>query len=199
MKARAAFIALCVPIAASCGLLSPVKIETRKEVLSQIPTHLPQATTRAATLLILAPRTHPAYDTTQMAYTTEPHQIAYFAWNEWGETPAQMIQPLMVKTLQQARYFGAVLSPPYMGRYTYALRTEILELKQDFTSEPAVLQLAMRFELTRWGANEVVAAKEISLSEPMLGRTPSAGVVAANNAMVSALRQLAQFVLEKAG
>ena len=36
--------------------------------------------------------------TTQMAYSTEAYQIAYFAKNEWAETPSQMIQPLIVKT-----------------------------------------------------------------------------------------------------
>ena len=198
MKARPALVAVCMALAA-CGLLKPVDVETRKEILSQIPTQLPQGRTREATLLVLAPQTHATYDTTQMAYATEPHEVAYFAWNEWGETPAQMIQPLMVKTLQQARYFSAVLSPPYMGRYTYALRTEILELKQDFTSEPATLRLAMRFQLTRWASNQVVATKEVSLREPMLEKTPAGGVAAANNAVAGALRQLAEFLLEKAG
>ena len=197
MKRGAIFIFLCVAAVSSCALLTPVKFDVRQEVLDRIPADLPQAKTSAASLLVLAPDTHPVYDTTQMAYVIEPYKVAYFSRNEWGETPAQMIQPLIVRTLQQTRRFSAVLDPPYMGRYTYALRTQIVELKQDFTSEPAALHLSMRFELTRWAANQVFASKEISVREPMLEKTPYAGVVAANNAMEGALRQLAQFVVEK--
>lgn len=197
MKRGAIFIPLCAAAVSSCALLAPVKFDVRQEVLSRIPAELPRGRTTPASLLVLAPDTNPVYDTTQMAYVLEPYKVAYFSRNEWGETPAQMIQPLIVQTLQQTRHFSAVLDPPYMGRYTYALRTQIVELKQDFTSEPAALQLSMRFELTRWAPNQVFASKEISVREPMLEKTPYAGVVAANSAMEAALRQLAQFVVEK--
>lgn len=191
-------VALCVSILSSCGLLSPVKIETKKDVLNKIPTDLPKEKTRAASLLILIPETKPIYDTTQMAYTIQPYQIAYFSQHEWGETPSQMIQPLIVQTIQNTQYFSAVLSQPHFGRHTYALRTEILELKQDFTSDPATLQLAMRFQLSREATNQVIATKELSAREPMLEKTPYAGVVAANDATAKLLRELARFIVEKA-
>jgi cholesterol transport system auxiliary component len=134
-----------------------------------------------------------------MAYTTQAYQVAYFSRNEWAETPSQMIQPLIVKTLRNTHYFSEVLSPPYFGRYTFALRTEILELKQDFTSEPAMLQLAMRFDLSREATDQVIATKELSVREPMMERNPYAGVVAANEAIAKVLRELARFIIEKAG
>jgi cholesterol transport system auxiliary component len=199
MKRGAILMGVCLASLSSCALLSPVKIDAHKEVLSRIPVDLPQARTTPASLLVLAPDANPVYDTTEMAYAIEPFQVAYFSRSEWGETPAQMIQPLIVRTLQKSHRFSAVLSPPYMGRYTYALRSRIVELKQDFTSEPAALQLSLRFELTRWAANEAFASIDISLREPMLEKNPNAGVVAANNAMAEALRQLARFVVEKTG
>jgi cholesterol transport system auxiliary component len=140
----------------------------------------------------------PAYATTQMAYSTQAYQIAYFSKNEWAETPSQMIQPLIVKTLRNTHYFSEVLSPPDFGRHTFALRIEILELKQDFTSEPAMLQLAMHIYLSREATNQIVATKELSVREPMPERNPYAGVVAANEAMPKLLRELAKFVVEKA-
>jgi cholesterol transport system auxiliary component len=197
MKARAIAVALWVPLLACCGLLKPVTIDTKKEVLSQVPGGLPAGKTRAATLLVLEPETTAEFDTTQMAYRIEPYQVAYFSHNEWEETPSRMIQPLIAKTLQQSRYFSEVASPPFMGRYTYALRTEIVELTQDFTSEPATLRLAMRFHLARREGDALIATKEIVVREAMGEKTPYAGVVAANSAVASALRQLAQFVLEK--
>jgi cholesterol transport system auxiliary component len=188
----------CVVLFSGCTLFSPVNIDTKKYVLNNIPLDLPSEETHSATLLVLVPETMPAYATTQMAYSTEAHQIAYFSKNEWAQTPSQMIQPLIVETLRNTHYFSEVLSPPYFGRHTFALRIEILELKQDFASEPAMLQLAIRIDLSREATNQVVATKELSVQEPMPQRNAYAGVVAANEAMSKLLRELATFVVEKA-
>jgi len=194
---RPALIA-CVVFLSGCTLFSPVNIDTKKYVLNKIPLDLPNEGTHPATLLVLVPDTIPAYATTQIAYSTQAYQIAYFSKNEWAATPSQMIQPLIVKTLRNTHYFSEVLSPPYFGRHTFALHVEILELKQDFTSEPAMLQLAMRIYLSREATNQIVATKELSVREAMPERNPYAGVAAANEAMEKLLRELAKFVIEKA-
>jgi len=194
---RPALIA-CAVLFSGCSLFSPVNVDTKKNVLNNIPLDLRNERTHPATLLVLEPETTPAYATTQMAYSTQAYQIAYFTKNEWAETPSQMIQPLIVQTLQNTHYFSEVLSPPDFGRHTFGLRIEILELKQDFTSEPAMLRLAIRITLSRDATNQVVATQELSVSQPMSEKTPYAGVVAANEAMPKLLRELAEFVVEKA-
>jgi cholesterol transport system auxiliary component len=196
-RGRPALIA-CVAFFSGCTLFSPVNVDTKKNVLNNIPLDLHSERTRPATLLVLEPETTPAYATTQMAYSTQTYQIAYFTKNDWAETPAQMIQPLIVQTLRNTHYFSEVLAPPDFGRHNFVLHSEILELKQDFTSEPAMLQLTMRISLIRDATNQVVATKELSVSQPMSGRDPYAGVVAANEALPKLLRGLAEFVVEKA-
>jgi cholesterol transport system auxiliary component len=195
---RMTMVAVCLSLCSGCALLSPVKIGTQKNVLNKVPIDVPSEKTRPATLLVLAPKTNVIYDTTQMAYTTEAYQIGYFSQNEWAETPSQMIQPLIVQTIRNTGFFSEVVSPPHFGRHTFALRTEIQELKQDFTSDPATLQLAMRFDLSREATNKVNATKELSVQEPMREKTPHAGVVAANDAMAKLLRELAKFIVDKA-
>jgi cholesterol transport system auxiliary component len=195
---RATFIVLCVVLFSGCALLSPVKTDTKKYALNDIPLDLSSERTQSATLLVLVPETEPLYATAQMAYTTQAYQIAYFSQNEWAETPSQMIQPLIVETLRHTHYFSDVLSSPDFGRHTFTLRSEILEIKQDFTSEPAMLQLTMRFYLSREATNQVIATKELSVHEPMRERNPYAGVVAANEAVAKLLRKLARFVVDRA-
>ena len=194
---RPALIA-CVMLFSGCTLFSPINIDTRINVLSNIPLDLPSERTHSATLLVLVPETMPAYATTQMAYSTEPYQIAYFTKNEWAATPSQMIQPLIVAAVRNTRYFSEVLSPPDFGPHTFALRIEILELKQDFTSQPAMLQLAMHISLSRETTNQIVASEQLRVSEPMAEKSPDAGAAAANEAMPKLLRELAKFVVEKA-
>src|SRR6476646_1095177 len=99
---------LCVVLLSACSLFSPVKTETRKSLLDSVPLETPSEKTREATLLVLIPETAPVYATTQMAYTTEAHQVAYFSQNEWAATPSQMIQPLIVETLRNTHLFSAV-------------------------------------------------------------------------------------------
>ena len=193
-----ALCSLCVVFLSGCTLFSPVTTETTKFVLASLPHDPPAEQTHEATLVVLVPETAPLYATTQMAYSTGPYQIAYFSRNEWAATPSQMMQPLIVETLRDTHSFSDVMSPPDFGRHTFALRTEILELKQDFTSEPATLRLAMRISVSRESTNQVIGTRELSAQEPMTERDPQAGVAAANKAMVTLLHELAKFVVETA-
>ena len=198
MTAAATIGALCIVSLSACTMFRPVDVETKRYALSMIPDALPAEKTHPATLLVLVPETAPAYATTGMAYTIRKYQIAYFSQNEWVETPARMMLPLIVETLRRTHYFSAVRSPPEFGRQTFILHTEIIELKQDFTSDPAVLLLTMRVDLRHGTTNRLIATKELSVQEPLGERNPYAGVVAANEAVGRLLRELSRFVIENA-
>ena len=92
-----ACIASAASLLAGCSLLLPPRPEPVKAVLSEMPDDVPHEPGRAATLLVLLPEISPAYDTARMAYSVKLYQLAYFRDNEWAETPAQMIQPLLVQ------------------------------------------------------------------------------------------------------
>jgi len=189
-------VTACLAIT-GCALLStPPKVNIEKAVLTEVPLDPPQRTTRGDTVLVFPPKTTALYDTTQMAYSTQPHEVAYFSEREWGETPSQMLYPLVVRTLENTHAFRAVLTEPFAARYTYALRTEILELIEDFRSDSASLVLSLRFQLTDYGAKTLIATKEVSVREPMHERNSYAGVMAANEATAKALQQMAQYVLQ---
>ena len=192
-----AIAAVCLATA-SCALLSPPKHKpVEKAMLDQVPPDVPHRDSHSNTLLVFPPQTASIYDTKQMAYRTQPHEVAYFSEREWGETPSEMLRPLLVKTLEKTGAFDAVLTAPYTGRYTRALRTEILELMQDFTSQPATLVLTLRFQLTDYEGQQVLGTREVAVRKPIEQGTSYAGVVAANEATVEALRQVAAFALEK--
>jgi len=192
-------IALSGVVSASCALLRPAAVETHKEMLTKIPVGLPEGKTHPAILLVFPPETRAVYNTTQMAYATRPYEIAYFSRTEWGARPAQMLHPLLVRTLQKTGYFSAVVTPPFLGHYTHALRTEIVELQQDFSLEPATLRLALRVRLVAQAGNRIIATREIEVREPLPERTPHGGAVAANDATAKALKEVAEFVHAEAG
>ena len=181
--------------AASGCSFKPIDFEVRRELLSRLPADIPKAATLPGTLLVLGPEAARTYDTTQMAYSTRPHEIAYFARSEWAERPAQMLHRLLLRTLERTDRFRAVVGPPHPARVDYALRTELLELLQDFTQEPATARLAVRVELRDGASERVIAAREIEAREAMAERSPYAGAVAANEAASRLLAQVARYVI----
>jgi len=189
-------VIVTICLLSGCALIPPINEDTNKYVLNAIPQAIPGRSGRSTSVLVLAPQTSAEFATTKMAYTSQEYQIAYFAKNQWAATPSQMIHPLIVQTLRQSQYFSEVMSPPYFGIHTFELRTEILE--QDFTSEPAMLKVAMRVTLTRSATNEIVASRELAESQPMTAKDPYAGVLAANQVMPKLLRSVSQFVVEHA-
>lgn len=179
------------------GCLSPVQSDTTSTyVINTTPIHIPKKATRSATILVLQPETRPIYNTTQMAYTVKPYQVSYYARNQWAETPSQMIQPLIVQTLQNTHAFHAVVTPPYSGRYTYLLATQILKVQQNFLRCPSVFEVSVQAQLTRAATNQIIATKQFAVSVPIPHRTPYSGVIAANRATAIMLSELADFTLQ---
>lgn len=181
-------------IIAGCSLLAPPQPEPVKAVLSQLPDIIPHAHFRAVSLVVVPPTASPAYATTRMAYSERRYQIGYFRDHEWAEPPAQMIDKLLIQTLEQTGSFRSVLSPPDIGPGEYTLRTELLELIQDYSRAGPVLRLVLRAELLG-SSSRSVASTDIAVQEPIRERKPYAGVVAANAAVAKALQRVAEFVL----
>src|SRR5262249_29490783 len=140
--AASATLALSL-LASSCALMAPPSSPPGRAVLNELPSDFPTRGRNSSRLLVLPPEAASSYDTEQMAYSTGPHEIAYFREHEWSAVPAAMLFPLLTETMQRTGYFAAVLTPPYAGAYEYALRTKILELRQDFTSGTPVAVLSL--------------------------------------------------------
>lgn len=181
------------------GCLSSAKLPRQSNyVLKTLPSSVPQTRTRPVTIMVAVPDSTPVYNTTQMAYSTCPYQVNYYVNNRWADTPAQMLQPLMVKTLMQTHHFHAVVTPPFIGRYDYLLNTEVLQLQQNFTQCPAVLQFVIRAQMVRMSTGQVTATREFTAYEPMPERSPYGGAIAANRALSQILYELAEFSIRAA-
>lgn len=177
---------------------SPVRVNPSNQYLiKRIPCYVPTKRMRPIVLLISKPETRAIYNTTQMAYSLRPYQISYYGLNQWAAAPDEMLQPLLVQTMQNTHHFKAVVTPPYTGRYDYELNTEILELLQDYTCRAPVFRMTVRAQIIKTATNRVIATREFSVGQPMLQCSPYGGVYAANAATVEILQRIAMFGLEK--
>lgn len=191
-RALAAALAVALP---GCSL-APVDVGTRKAIISQLPPDVALSPAIEATLLVLPTTASAAYDTPEMAYSSSPYELAYFARNEWAEKPGHMLEGLIVRTIEATRRFRAVAVAPVATRAQFTLATELVELRQDFTGPP-LLRLVLHAEL-RDAKGQAIASRGFEAREPMAERSPQAGAVAANAAAARVLRDLARFTVEHA-
>jgi cholesterol transport system auxiliary component len=198
MRAAWAGALAAAVLSAGCVLFTPVKTATAIYVLDKVPAGLPAGAALHATLSVPMPDASPLYATRRMAYATQPHQVGYFTESEWALPPTQLIRPLLVETLRRSGRFDDVDAAAALPRGEFILRSELVEFTQDFTSQPAVFRLRMRFALERADSHRVAATRELSAIEPLRENTARAGAMAANDAVEQLLRELAAFAADSA-
>jgi cholesterol transport system auxiliary component len=104
-----------------------------------------------------------------------------------------MLSPLIVDTLQRTHYFTAVVTPPYLGEYEYALRTNVLMLRENFNSPTPYAEFALSAQLYFAENNQLIADQHWIARVPLTKVTPDEGARATNQAVAEVLKKLAQF------
>ncbi len=185
---------------AACSVFSPVKMEqTNTYVINTLPRLATKKPAHRITLMVMQPEAIQIYNTTRMAYSTQPYQVAYFSKSSWAVTPAQMLQSLLAQTLQNTHYFYAVSSASSIGYYDYVLNMQLLQFEQRFFAHSSDVIITLRVQLIKSASNQVVAAKQFTVIEAAPENTPYGGVVAANRATANILAQIARFCVSVQG
>ncbi|MCC2666671.1 MAG: hypothetical protein K0S63_587 [Gammaproteobacteria bacterium] len=186
---------IAVFLLSACSVFSPVKNEpVNSYVLNTLPKIHPQKSRHQITVLVTQPTTSDINNTTQMVYTIGQHQVAYFAKNRWADTPAQMLQSLLIQTLQNTKYFYAEL-PPALARYHYVINTQLLQFEQQFFMHSSDVVISLRVQIIKTNNDKIIAAKQFTVREPAPENTPYGGVVAANQAAAKLTAQVVKFCL----
>ncbi len=179
-----------------CTLFSPVKNAPQNTyIINKINPNTLHAEPTHLTLLVNAPQTTPAYNTTQMAYMTCPYQFSYFSKNSWIDTPAEMLLPLIVQSLQNTCHYHAVVIPPFSGQYDLVLNTQLIKLQQQFLTCPSRAHIVLRAQLVNANTERVISSCQFDVSAAAPEQNPYGGVIAANCATAQLLAQLTQFCL----
>lgn len=178
----------------SCSFFSPVKTEAEKNyVLYAIPC-VKTAKSSHKTILVLPPESTSIFDTPDMAYSLSPCEIAFYAKNRWADTPANMLQPLIVESLQRTNCFHAVVGSSFTGLVHYALYTKIIKLEHDYWPCSSQVNVVVRFQIVDVAKNSILASKQFCILERAPQNNPKGGVIAANCAVAKILKMMVQFV-----
>ncbi len=141
----------------------------------------------------------PGFDTSDMAYMRQPHQLEYFARHRWVDAPARMLDPLLVRAAAQSGLFRNVVEAGSGARVDLRLESKLLHLQQVCRLEPSELQLALRVTLIDMASGRVIASRSLSVDEPIAEPRPYAGVQAANRAVARLMKGLQDFLGAQVG
>ena len=167
----------------------------KEYMLDTMPKNIAKKPRHHKSMYVPIPQASTVYNTTLMAYQEKAHEISYFAKNRWAATPAQMLQPLIIDTLQKTQYFRAVGGNGTTGNYDYMLNTQILAFQQEFYTHRSVVKVTLRAQIVKISTNKIIAVKEFSVVEPAPYYAPYGGVIAANRATSKILTQLAKWTV----
>jgi len=180
-----------------CSVFSPVKSQTPTTYLiNATPWPATHRTNKSANLLVNQPDGIALYNSTGIAYTSQPYQIGYFVKSTWAEQPTQMLQPMIIQTLRRTHYFNLVGNSASLSQYNYVLYTHLLLLQEDFSRTPHLLHFVLRAEVVNASTNEILASKDLSADEFIARNDTYTGVIATNRAAARIMNQLAAFAVK---
>lgn len=188
-------LASAVLLAGCTGLLAPKAENVNFYVLDARASIKAMPVKRDLVIAVSKPRARPGFDTTQIAYVEQSHELNYFAVNRWADTPSQMLGPLLAQALEQTGGFRAVVQTPGPVPVDIRLDTELVRLQQDFGTRPSRVQLTLRAQLIDVRGKRVIATKLFDEAENAPSQDAYGGVIAANRALQRILDQLSEFCM----
>ncbi|MGH7810938.1 MAG: ABC-type transport auxiliary lipoprotein family protein [Candidatus Binatia bacterium] len=159
------------------------------EIASKNPLDAPKRT-GGSVLLISQPKAQGGFDTARMAYLLRPYEVSYYAFNQWADTPARMLQRILVENLDKTGLWSAVLQTPGSVPAQYRLDIDNLILEQQFLSRPSRVRLALRAQIIDTKNQSILGTRYFELFEVAPTDDPYGGVQAANQAVANLLNEL---------
>jgi cholesterol transport system auxiliary component len=103
----------------------------------------------AGILVVNVPVAQPGFDTPRMAYTQRSYELSYYATHQWADTPARMLNPLLVQTLERTDYWRAIVPMPTSVRGDHRVDIDQLALVQTFLQKPSQVRVALRAQVIK--------------------------------------------------
>jgi cholesterol transport system auxiliary component len=197
---RALRVLMPALLLAGCTALSAPRLECPNTyVLEARPDIRASQVKRDLILSVSMPRARPGFETPQMAYVQQPHELNYFVTSRWADSPARMLAPLLVQAVGQTGSFRAVVQSTGTGSADVRLDTELIRLQHDFGTRPSRVQFTLRAQLIDVRGKRVLAEKLFDETENAASDDAYGGVVAANRVLQRVLGQVSDFCVTESG
>ena len=140
------------------------------------------------------PQAKPGFETPRMVYLKRPYELEYFAANQWADTPANMVAPLLAQSLSQSGIWRDVVLLPSLVSGDYRLDVYGFALQQEFFQQPSRVRVTARAQLVDLKQATIVGMQRFETIEPAPSENAYGGVVAANRAVAVLLDQIGSWL-----
>lgn len=159
---------------------------------------VPRAPGTALTLVVSPTHAAAGFDSQHIMYVRQVSRLEYYAHNEWIDTPARMLAPLIVAAVEQSGAFRAVVQTPSTAAGDIRLDTEVMRLQHEFLSTPSRVRFTLRAYLVDNATRRVLASREFETVADAPSDDPYGGVLGAHEAVRRVLEDLASFCADTA-
>lgn len=140
------------------------------------------ASNTCPSIRIATPGSAPGFNTSRMVYINQPPRLDYFAYHEWVDTPARMLEVLMAARLENAGLFDAVFTSTRDVSAALRLDSELRRLVQIFDRSGSSVRLEVKVNLIETATRSLVSSRIFRYEESANGENPVDGAAAANRA-----------------
>lgn len=190
------FLLITFILLSSCSIMDPIKTPAMQTyTLSGGFVKQQTRHRKNITLMVSKPTASSGYQTKKMIYNKKPFELSAYTKNKWAGPPAEMITPLLLQTLRNTGYFHAIIEPPISAHRNLRLKINLIELRQDFTTRPSQVNMALQADLIDEKDNKILNSKVFGTRCNTPYDTPYGGVIAANRATKLLLHQVAYYCI----
>lgn len=185
---------LFILLSACSSMLAPVPQVTPARYAFEVASPPVRMSVAGAPVLVVNPlRAASGYGSHHMLYVRKTQQLEYFAQNEWVDTPANMLLPLLVGSLANSGIYAAVLPASASAQGQLTLDVELVRLQQEFTTVPSEVHATLRVALLDSNTRQVLAWRELDAKVAATTDNPYGGVLATRAVLQSLLQQITEF------
>jgi cholesterol transport system auxiliary component len=167
MRRRSALLVPALGFAlAGCAGLGAAPAH-RYFVLEAVPSRIVAAPIqRDATLLVAATTASSFYDTQEIIYSRSAGERAYYQLSSWTEPPNRSLAGLLAARVLLGGAFRGVAETTSSVRGQLLLRTHLVEIYHDATSQPGSAKLTLTAELSDSAGRSMLARRTFAASVP---------------------------------
>jgi cholesterol transport system auxiliary component len=171
---------------AACGAPRPVKY-----YVIDLPPAPPPTATAPVPITLLVGRIVAAhlYHDDRLVYGSGPVQLGTYEYDRWAESPADMVQDLLISTLRNSGQYAAVARVASSARGDYVVRGHLLQMYG--VDQPAlVARFSLQVELYDPQGRATIWTQTYTHDEPVQGKTVPAIVEAMDRNVNAGMQQL---------
>lgn len=190
--------AILVLLLTTAGCLSPrgdsLPVHTYQLSLDAEAEATSPAAPDGPVLLISLPQAEPGFESQRMAYVTRRYELEYYAANQWAESPARLLSPLLILAASRTGAWRAVVALPGTIRGDYRLDSTNVAVQQEFLQKPSLVRVTMRGQLVALKESRVVSTRTFEAVAPASSEDAYGGVLAANQATAAVVTQVSAWL-----